>query len=185
MEHRDQVMEWTKASLEAYERLLPLQQRLIDLEREHGNEDEALVGEAEKARTEHQLWWRRRYLDHLEMGGEVLAPGDEWAMHHEHELTVEESDDGDEIILFCRTCLDSVWANVPDESGEGMAAKYAEHLGHDIRIRRDEGPEERGVAIYGFDIGIDCYTCQHVEGQDGIPLFSGVVSAWFDELWDG
>ena len=172
MEHRDQVMEWTRDSVDLLERLL-------------GPEGPGLSDDR-KARFQHDLWWHRRYRDHLEMGGELLAPGDEWAMHHEHDLTVVESDDRGEIILFCRTCETPVWASVPDESGEGMAAKYAKHIEHDIRIRRDEPPVPWSVRPYTvLDIGLDCHTCQHVEGQDGIPLFSGVVSDWFLELWDG
>ena len=167
------VMEWTRRSIELLERALG-----------PGRRDR--VTGAEFARYEHQLWWARRYLDHLEMGGELLRPADEWAQHHEHDLTIKQGppEEGAEIILFCRTCDDPVWANVPEESGEDMAAKYAEHLGHDIRTRRDEGPEERRVAVYGFDIGLDCHTCKNYE--DGpIALFSDRVSDWFDELWNG
>ncbi len=188
MEYRDRLMKLMKLMRENIGRdqeLLLLLQENVELHRRLGHEDEAREGEAAKARTEHQLWWRLRYLDHLEMGGELLSPGDEWAMHHEHELTVEKVEDDREIVLVCRTCLEEVWARVPDESGEGMAAKYAGHLGHDIRIRRNKRPGEGGAAIYGFDIGIDCYTCQWVEGQDGIPLFYAVVSDWFEELWNG
>ena len=40
------------------------------------------------------------------------------------------------------------------------------------------------VAVYGFDIGLDCCTCK--SDKDGpTVLVSGRVSDWFDELRSG
>ena len=76
------LTEWYRRSIEVLERTLP-PDRLDQ------------VNEAESARTEgtggipppsgkyeRQLFWARRNLDHLEMGGELgrlLRPMDEWA----------------------------------------------------------------------------------------------------------
>ncbi len=54
---------------------------------------------------------------------------------------------GANIILFCRTCDDHVGA-VWGADDSGFGARYAKHLGHDIRIRRDECPEEPGLVFY-------------------------------------
>jgi hypothetical protein len=163
MEHRDQVMEWTRESIDLVEEML-------------GPTGPEAPPDELKARWEHDLWWKRRYLDHLEMGGELLSAAEEWYQHHEHDLTIEEFDDTGYIILACRTCKDPVWASVPEADGKGMAAIYVAHLGHDIRVMLLDG---------GEDIVLECHTCQHIEGQDGIAIFSGIVRDWFLELWNG
>lgn len=129
-----------------------------------------------RAGWEHSLWWERCYLEHLETGGELISSAEEWYQHLEHDLTLEESDDSDEVMLACRTCKDPVWANVSHASGKDMAAIYSAHVGHNIRVMLLEG---------GEDIVLECHTCQHVKGQDGIAILSGVVRDWFLELWNG
>ena len=109
--------------------------------------------------------------------GHWLRPPDEWAQHHWHDLTILQvppeqrhvserwnrlrrvdgislsfkgvvaPPKGANIVLFCRTCdgwVGSVWG--ADDSHFG--ARYAIHLGHDIRIRRDECPEEPDLVFY-------------------------------------
>ena len=106
-----------------------------------------------------------------------LRPTDEWAQHHWHDLTILQvppeqrhvserwnrlrrvdgislsfkgvvaPPKGANIVLFCRTCdgwVGSVWG--ADDSHFGT--RYAIHLGHDIRIRRDECPEEPDLVFY-------------------------------------
>ena len=165
MEHRDQEMEWLRENIGLLEAMLG----------PYGREVGLPLQPDQKARWEHRLWWGRRYLDHLETGGELLSPAEEWYQHHEHDLPVEETE-SDGVILPCRTCNDPVWAGVPEESGEGMAAKYAGHYGHKIRVMLLEG---------GEDIVLECHTCQHIEDQDGIAMYSGIVRDWFLELWNG
>ena len=120
------LTEWYRRRIEVLERTLP-PDRLDQ------------VNEAERARTEgtggipppqgkyeRQLFWARRSMDHLEMGGEIgrlLRPMDEWAQHYGHDLTIQQvlpeqrrmmdrrnrlrklaPPKGANIILFCRTC---------------------------------------------------------------------------------
>jgi len=147
------------------------------------------------ARLQSEHGWKSRYLAHLEAGGNFAVAADGWAQHHEHYLVVRHSLDDvgiiveDELLLWCVTC--DTWVEVHDRAGESGGTPgrtifdiYEEHVMHNITIRRDEGPEERGVAIYGFDIGVDCATCG-AERDGGYAIFSGVVSDWFDEVWNG
>jgi len=166
------LTEWTRRRIEVLERTLP-PDRLDQ------------VNEAERARTEgtggipppqgkyeRQLFWARRSMDHLEMGGEIghlMRAMDEWAQHHGHDLTILQvppeqrrmtdrrnrlwklaPPKGANIILFCRTCDDHVGA-VWGADDSGFGARYAEHLGHNIRIRRDECPEEPDLVFYKSD----------------------------------
>ena len=149
------LTEWYRRSIEVLERTLP-----------PGRLD--LVNEAERAYTEgragcippqgkyeRQLYWARFSLERLEKGDELrsfLRPMDEWAQHHGHDLTIQQGppEEGANIILFCRTCDDHVGA-VWGADDSGFGAKYAEHLGHDIRIRRDECPEEPDLVFYESD----------------------------------
>ena len=149
------LAEWTRRRIEALERTLS-----------PGRLDQ--VNEAERARTEgtggipppqgkyeRQLFWARRSMDHLEMGGEIghlMRVTDEWAQHHGHDLTIQQGppEGGATIILFCRTCDNRV-GGLRGAGEPVIGAKYAEHLGHDIRIRRDECPEEPDLVFYGSD----------------------------------
>ena len=74
---------------------------------------------------------------------------DEWAQHHGHDLTIQHGPpaEGATIILFCRTCDNRV-GGVRRAGEPVIGAKCAEHLGHDIRIRRDECPEEPDLVFY-------------------------------------
>ena len=68
-----------------------------------------------RAKLIHARDWRRRYLSHLEGGGALLEPGDEWSMHIGHDLAVEwgyETWDENRIGLRCRSCED--WIQLYD-----------------------------------------------------------------------
>ena len=179
-EHRQRVTWSTLGSIELLEKMIPLQQQLVDAAREAGNEEEALAGETTLARAVHGLWWRRRYLTHLETGGDLLRPSDECAMHHEHGLIIEYPLDGDlnQIGLLCQTCQE--WVQIyalgrePEEGKADHAAIYEEHQGHTIAIRLDDGSRVRLI----------CVTCG-ADQESGWALLSGDVSDWFEELWNG
>ena len=179
-EHRQRVTWSTLGSIELLEKMIPLQQQLVDAAREAGNEEEALAGETTLARAVHGLWWRRRYLTHLETGGDLLRPSDECAMHHEHDLIIGYPLDGDlnQIGLLCQTCQE--WVQIyalggePEEGKADHAAIYEEHLDHTIAIRLDDGSRVRLI----------CVTCG-ADQESGWALLSGDVSDWFEELWNG
>ena len=42
-----------------------------------------------EAKLLHARDWRMRYLTHLEQEGQPLQLGDEWSMHHGHDLAIE------------------------------------------------------------------------------------------------
>jgi hypothetical protein len=158
------LMEWFRRSIELLERTLPPDS--VDRANERERALNTGVGCIASrwgplppyprpwGRYEDKLWYARRYLDHLEMGGEIgrlMRPMDKWAQHHGHDLTIQQGppEGGATIILFCRTCDDHVWAG-RETRVDDIWSDYAEHLGHDIRIHRDECPEEPGVVFYSY-----------------------------------
>ena len=151
--------------------------------------------ESKSLQHQHELQWQRRYLAHLDGGGETIRGSDYWAQHHEHNLTIKHLLDNvgviDEELLFlwCVSCDTHVEVHDREGLSGGTPNRttysiYKEHLDHTITIRRDETPDQRGVAIYGFDIGVDCATCG-ADREGGYAIFSGEVSDWFDEVWNG
>jgi hypothetical protein len=131
------------------------------------------------ARLTHSRDWRLRYLDHLEKDGQLLNLGDEWSMHHGHDLAIEwgyEAWDENRIGLRCRSCED--WIQLYDVDTGPTAEPtisdlYVEHETHTVLSWR------RGV-----EAGIECVTCGAVT-DDGFPLLATSVSDWFDEVWNG
>lgn len=163
------LMEWTRRRIEVLEQVLPPAR--LDQVNEAERARTAGTGgiPPPNGKYERQLFWARRTLDDLENGGELwkwLRPTDEWAQHHWHDLTILQvppeqrrmterwnrlrrlaPPKGANIVLFCRTCDDRVGA-VWGADDSGFGARYAQHLGHDIRIRRDECPEEPDLVFY-------------------------------------
>ena len=131
------------------------------------------------ARLTHGRDWRLRYLDHLEKGGRFLNLGDEWSMHHGHDLAIEwgyEDWDENRIGLRCRSCDD--WIQLydvrTDRIGEpDIADLYVEHETHTVLSWRQ-----------GSEAGIECVTCGAVS-DDGFSLLTSPVSDWFDRVWNG
>ena len=162
-------MEWTRRRIEVLEQVLP-PARLDQVNEAERARTEGTGGiPPPNGKYERQLFWTRRTLDDLENGGELwkwLRPTDEWAQHHGHDLTILQippeqrrmterwnrlrrlaPPKGANIVLFCRTCDDRV-ESARGASESVFGARYAEHLGHDIRIRRDECPEEPDLVFY-------------------------------------
>ena len=166
------LMEWTRRRIEVLEQILPSDR--LDLVNEY---ERARTGPPSgfpppHGKYERQLFFARRRLDSLESGrelGHFLHHTDKWAQHHWHDLTILQvppeqrrmtdrwnrlrrlaPPKGANIVLFCRTCDDHVGA-VWGADDSRFGTKYAKHLGHDIRIRRDECPEEPDLAFYESD----------------------------------
>ena len=157
------LMEWFRRRIDVLERTLPPDS--VDRANERESARNTGIGNPTSlwgpeppyprpwGKYEDKLWFARRYLDHLEMGGElgrVISLMDEWAQHHWHNLTIQQGppDGGATIILFCRTCDDHVGAaREAKRAGPGYWSDHAKHLGHDIRIHRDECPEKPAVVF--------------------------------------
>ena len=130
------------------------------------------------ARLTHAREWRLRYLSHLEMGGQPLDLGDEWSMHHGHDLAIEwgyEVWDENRIGLRCRSCDDWIQLYDVDQAPTlepTIADLYVEHETHTVLSWRR-----------GSEAGIECVTCGAVR-EDGFPLLTAPVSGWFDQVWN-
>ncbi len=132
-----------------------------------------------EARLMHARDWRMRYLSHLEQGGQPLNVGDEWSMHHGHDLAIEwgyESWDENRIGLRCRSCDDWIQLYDVEQSGSPQPAivdLYLEHETHTVISWRR-----------GTNAGLECVTCG-AASEDGFSLLDAPVSAWFDDVWNG
>ena len=132
-----------------------------------------------RAKLIHGRDWRIRYLNHIEEGGSLLEAGDEWSMHHGHDLAIEwgyETWDENRIGLRCRSCDD--WIQLYDVDRNSSAVStvadlYLEHETHTVVSWRQ-----------GLEAGIECVTCGAVNDK-GFPLLEAPVSEWFDEVWNG
>ena len=132
-----------------------------------------------EAKLLHARDWRMRYLTHLEQEGQPLQLGDEWSMHHGHDLAIEwgyESWDENRIGLRCRSCED--WIQLYDVEPSSspqppIVELYLEHETHTVISWRR-----------GSNAGIECVTCGAVD-EAGFPLLEAPVSEWFDRVWNG
>ena len=132
-----------------------------------------------RAKLIHARDWRRRYLSHLEGGGALLGPGDEWSMHIGHDLAVEwgyETWDENRIGLRCRRCED--WIQLYDVEAAAtreptIGDLYLEHETHTLVAWRQ-----------GAEAGLECVTCGAFDDQ-GFSLLRAPVSVWFDSVWNG
>ena len=172
MEHDDNSLDMLRESIRLTEEILD------NLNHARTEDPETRSNSVVVARLTHARDWRLRYLDHLENGGQPLNLGDEWSMHHGHDLAIEwgrETWDENRIGLRCRSCDD--WIQLYDVATTSnveltIADLYVEHETHTILSWRR-----------GSDAGIECVTCGAV-ADDGFPLLSAPVSDWFDQVWN-